>query len=144
MEEIELNGKKYVLKEDIKENRLGVIDTANITMVFNIGEDWRKEDMINIPKPALTLKENGSLNSCTLDFDKTKITTKEGTKIGYDMYKIACRLVNALELNKTNKEILFQVYEGWDKELKIFKKDYPVFLVSRDYGVLVAPRIENG
>lgn len=142
--ELKINDKIYVLKEAFKERNIGIMDAANVSMIFKLDEDWLKEDILELPDPNLIMKENGELSECTIDFEQTKILTKEGTKIGYDMYKLACKMVNALTFTKNiNKKVPFKVYEGWDKDTKKFKKDYPIVLEYNGYGSIIAPRVEN-
>jgi len=142
--EVKIDDKVYVLKESIKEREIGVMDSANVSLFVRIDTSWRTGDeFIQLPKPKMLFKCNGTINECTLDFGKTGIKTKNNTKIGYDIYLIACRLINAIRLEKTNKPLEFSVYEGWNETEKVFKKDFPVLLEYCDYGVLIAPRVDG-
>ena len=141
--EIKINDKIYVLKDNVEETQCGVMDVANISLLLKIETKWIEGSTITISKPKLTFKENGTLDECSIDFGRSKILTKGGTKISYDVYKYCCMMVNGLFMEKTNKEIMFEVWEGWDKDNNQFKKDYPVLLKRGDYACILAPRVDN-
>jgi hypothetical protein len=142
-DEIKVNDKVYILKEKMFDKRVGIMDTANVSLVFFIEEDWVKDDIIDLPNPKMTFKSNGDLDGCNLNFAKTRIVTQAGTKISYDVYKSVSMIINGLLCNTTNKQIIFKVYEGWDNDKLEFKKDYPILLSEGNYGVIIAPRVET-
>jgi hypothetical protein len=144
MEEIKINDKVYVLKSDIKERDAGIIDATNVAMFFRINSDWIDNSFLTLPKPDLLFKENGTIEECSTDYNRTKINTKQGTIISFEYIKKANALINAMvECNKGNKMNDLTIWEGWDEDKKQFKKDFPVFLSYGSYGMLIAPRLEQ-
>ena len=146
METITLNGKEYVLKSDLKkieERNVGIMDRANVCMFFKIENDWSEEEFIKIPKPELKFKVS-KLEDCSFDFKKTHLITPNGTKINYEYFMVANRLINAILGNKNCKLLEdLRLYEGWDDDKKLYKKDYPVLLTDSEYGLVIAPRVNE-
>ena len=146
-EEIKVNDVVYVMKDTKKKDRIiGVMDAANVSMIFTILPEYLSgtdEEIITIPNPSLCFKKSGTLDDFTMSWGATSIKSKYGTKISKEMVKWASKLVHALCYENSSKDIIFAVYEGWNKETNEYKKEYPVVLVSSNWGILVAPRVDN-
>lgn len=141
MNEVVIDGIRYV-KEDMLKDNMGIMDAGNISMVLRFKEEWIKDGILTLPYPKLSFKHNGVLSELQTDWDRSKIFTKNGTKISYDIYVSDCMIANGLELKKNNKLIDFDVWESWDIETKAFKKDYPVAFLWGNTLILIAPRVD--
>lgn len=145
-EEIKINDKVYVLKNATDERNIGIMDAANVSMLFFVDQKYlsgQDEEIMSLPKPKLTFKKNGTLDDFTMNYNAESIKSKQGTKISRNVVKLASVIVKQLTYDKATKEINFVVFEGWDVDTKEWKKDYPIVLLSGNYGILVAPRVDN-
>jgi hypothetical protein len=161
MEEINLNGKVYILKSDVEaeridtadlrnkavlnKKRMGVMEVSNVMWVGRYEDEDVNEEVLThpyFPNALKYYKNNGYISECITDFEQERITTKTGTLLSYEYYKKARTILRELSCDK--KADNFEVWEVWDPEKKVFKGFYPVLFVSHNYCFMVAPRIETG
>ena len=152
MDTIKLNDKEYISKEEVdnayilktevKDRTIGITDPLKIFILFNIEDEWYNGDLIRTPNPKMVFKDNGNIGDCNTDFNQTRITTKVGTKISYDMYIKIKKLLDILDKPYKKDKKGLKLYEGFDETTKTLNKDYPVLLVQCGFGVILAPRVD--
>lgn len=145
MEEIELNGKKYVLKTDAisEESNGGIMDSTNCFIILS-GLD-EKEGIMKTKKPNLNFKYSCEYKDLKVNIKHENIYTPRNTKLDFELVKRATRVLNELTGNNAKEEMDFKIYEAWEEELKQYKKDFPVLFYDKvqGYGFTLAPIRDN-
>jgi hypothetical protein len=146
MEEIELNGKKYVLKETSEIKNQGVMDVGNVCMLTEFPSDTEKNNIIKFSKPNLCFKLSFSEDDnkdAYYSFDKEIVITPNKTKVSSEMIEMCRKVLALMCYNKKYSNTKLTYYEGWDENEEKFKKDYPIYVTDLSRGFIIAPRVDS-
>jgi len=139
-EEIVIDGKNYVLKDSIKEEQ-EIMDSSNVTMLVKCEED--NHSLIKIKQNKMVFKKASDLEDSMVSYDKKRIILKgSSTRIGYEQVQKSKKIL-ALMNDIKPAQMHMTLYEGWDEKTKKVKKNYPILLYWRGFGMVVAPRVED-
>ena len=147
MESITLNGKEYLLKDDIDKSNSdsgnsGIMDISNVGMLVNVPDSG---DVIEFKKPALCFKR-----LCEFDDDEKVLFgqdrffiyfEKERNTYSLDFKHYFDMILSGMGCRRGLKKYTPSVFLSFNKETNTFKKDYPCLLVSGNYGYILAPRV---
>jgi hypothetical protein len=141
-----INGEEYVKASSIRDACMSnkLMDAANVAMVVNVGEQAEHEIIkvfVNASEP-LVFKKNCVINECSSKLNGVTWFLPDNLGLySIEYVKFANQIVSVLGGVSINKKHDFDVFVGYDEELKVFKKEFPVMLVRGKVGVIIAPKI---